>query len=495
MRGHWILFSLISGLTSFAFCDNNASNLKQKTVQQLLDEAKGYLGAAKFNEALNCYDAALEKEPSDYLTLFRRATTYLTVGRTESALRDLSSVLELKPKFHQALLQRGKLLLKDCRVDGALDDLRSYLAIQANDVEAQETLSEILLAKEDLVSLEIQLKANDHSQALEILNRLISACPLHTNLRMHRAEIHLQQGDIEMAVADFSRMMKIQPDNTSLLKRLAELHLSLGEISETVHSLKECLKQDPDHKGCKKLFREVKKLDKSLKSLDALVEGGQWPSVIKALEGDNGLIKQVEVIGSKKLREKTYSTACKASTEMKDAAKGIKWCSKALELDEGNVDALCNRAENRIANEEYDEALRDYEKAHNLDQNNRRVHEGYHRAQRLQKMAARKDYYKILGVPRTASNKAIKKAYRKLAQEWHPDKYRGDLDKEAVLKKMSEINEAYETLTDEEKRAKFDNGEDPNDPHQGHQGGHQHPFFQQGGFPFGHGGGSFRFNF
>jgi len=56
-----------------------------------------------------------------------------------------------------------------------------------------------------------------------------------------------------------------------------------------------------------------------------------------------------------------------------------------------------------------------------------------------------------LGVPRSASKKEIKRAFRKLAQQWHPDKYRGDFDKEKVIKKMSEINQAYEVLSNDGK--------------------------------------------
>jgi DnaJ family protein C protein 3 len=73
-----------------------------------------------------------------------------------------------------------------------------------------------------------------------------------------------------------------------------------------------------------------------------------------------------------------------------------------------------------------------------------------------------KDYYKILGVARSASQKEIKKAYRKKAQEWHPDKYSGDLPKEEVEKKMADINAAYEVLGSEESREKYDQGHDPN---------------------------------
>jgi len=62
----------------------------------------------------------------------------------------------------------------------------------------------------------------------------------------------------------------------------------------------------------------------------------------------------------------------------------------------------------------------------------------------------KRDYYQILGVPRDASKEEIKKAFRKLALQYHPDKGGGD---EA---KFKEINEAYEVLSDDKKRAYYD---------------------------------------
>ena len=64
-----------------------------------------------------------------------------------------------------------------------------------------------------------------------------------------------------------------------------------------------------------------------------------------------------------------------------------------------------------------------------------------------------KDYYKVLGVERTADDKELKKAFRKLAQQYHPDKNPGDKAAEA---KFKEINEAYTVLSDPEKRSKYD---------------------------------------
>jgi len=65
------------------------------------------------------------------------------------------------------------------------------------------------------------------------------------------------------------------------------------------------------------------------------------------------------------------------------------------------------------------------------------------------------DYYETLGVPRSATEKEIKTAYRKLARKWHPDLHTGK-EKEAAEEKFKQINEAYEVLSNPEKRGKFD---------------------------------------
>jgi molecular chaperone DnaJ len=84
---------------------------------------------------------------------------------------------------------------------------------------------------------------------------------------------------------------------------------------------------------------------------------------------------------------------------------------------------------------------------------------------------AKQDYYEILGVSKTAEEREIKKAYKRLAMKYHPDRNQGDKEAEA---KFKEIKEAYEILTDAQKRAAYDQ--------------YGHAAFEQGGMG---GGGGF----
>src|SRR5437588_10548574 len=89
-------------------------------------------------------------------------------------------------------------------------------------------------------------------------------------------------------------------------------------------------------------------------------------------------------------------------------------------------------------------------------------------------MAIKRDYYEVLGVSRSASGEELKRAYRKLALQYHPDRNPNDPQAETRFK---EINEAYEVLSDSSKRQRYDTF--------GHAGTQGMPGFDFGGAGFG----------
>ncbi len=78
------------------------------------------------------------------------------------------------------------------------------------------------------------------------------------------------------------------------------------------------------------------------------------------------------------------------------------------------------RGECHLTNEKGQDALNDFQRASQINQQDQRVHDGMRRAQLELKKSSRKDYYKVLGVAKDANEKTIKKAFRKLALENHP---------------------------------------------------------------------------
>ena len=164
---------------------------------------------------------------------------------------------------------------------------------------------------------------------------------------------------------------------------------------------------------------------------------------------------------NKKTNAKLYfnrATVLSRLTKLQDA---VADCTAALNLDETYLKALLRRAKCYMDLSEFDDAVRDYEKAFKMDKN-RDTRKLLQDAKMALKRSKRKDYYKILGIERSATDDEIKKAYRKRALVHHPDRHANasDAEKKEQEKKFKEVGEAYGVLSDPRKKARYDSGQD-----------------------------------
>lgn len=186
---------------------------------------------------------------------------------------------------------------------------------------------------------------------------------------------------------------------------------------------------------------------------------------------------------------------------MNNKKKAEPYCTDALKINPHSLYGLIAQSHRQTDAEDYEGAVATLNLAKEHHPSASQVQNLLQNAHVQLKRSKTKDYYKILNVPNDADERQIKRAYRALTKQFHPDKTTSQgVPKEEAERKMAGINEAYEVLSDPELRARFDRGDDPNSQeHQGNpfhgspfgQGpGGEHFFFQQGG---GGGGGGFKF--
>ncbi|XP_069676051.1 dnaJ homolog subfamily C member 3 [Periplaneta americana] len=454
----WV-FLLVLDLT-FDVSDSTS----QSEVNKHLEMGRDLLSRGQFQDALSHYHAAVEGDPSNYLTYFKRGTVYLALGKSKFALQDLDKVLQLKPDFTSARLQRGNVHLKQAQLNEAKEDFKKVLETEPNNEEAHRGLSKVEPTRDDISLAKAFVRGRDYRAAVELITKIIEVCPWSSMLRELRADCHVALGDTMSAISDIRSTTKLLSDNTAGFFKLATLYYQRGEPTESLKEVRECLRLDPEHKDCFPHYKVVKKVDKLINDAQEAINSKDYQDCIesanKVLKVETS-VQMIIFLAKEKL--------CHCYLHNDQLPLSLQSCREALEINK-DPRILCDRAEAYINSEMFDDAIHDYQDALELDENYNRAKEGKQRAQKLQKQAERRDYYKILGVSRTASKKDIIKAYRKAAQKWHPDNFQGD-EKKIAEKKFIDIAAAKEVLTDPEKREKYDNGEDPLDPEaQGNQG-------------------------
>ncbi|XP_017791599.1 PREDICTED: dnaJ homolog subfamily C member 3 [Habropoda laboriosa] len=441
-------------------------SVSQLEIDRHLELGREFLVNGQLQDALSHYHAAVEGDPNNYLTYYKRGAVYLALGKAKFTILDLDKVLELKPDFTSARLQRGTVLLKQAQFDKAEADFRDVLAVEPHNTDALNALYKIAPTQEDLLMVDRLMRDGDYVAAAQQISRIIEVCPWSAELRERRAECYEAFEDYVSAISDVRSTTKLQSDNTQGFFKLANLHYRVGQVEESLKEIRECLKLDPEHSKCFAFYKKVKEVAKLLTNAEESKNSSDYD---KCIDPAQRVLKLEPNVAN--VQFIAHQLLCKCYTSKSEVSQALKSCQEALKIRK-EAAVYCDRAEAYLAAEMFDDAIRDFKEALEIDMSLQRARQGLLKAQQRQKLSESRDYYKILGVPRTASKRDIIKAYRKAAQKWHPDNFQEGEEKKRAEKRFIDIAAAKEVLTDDEKRAKFDQGEDPLDPESGkHQQG------------------------
>lgn len=447
---------------------------EKMTASQLRSLGDQAQGRNDFTAAASAYTRLIQVEPTQN-NYYTRAQLYLRQRKYDRVIPDLNKAMELDKSFVKGLQTRAKIFKLQGRCAEAAADLEQILTLKPGD---KKTLEEMGPARQcaDLIRLVHQhYNAQQWQYALHYLSQVLeTAYQSHELLRL-RARTYLKLGDAQNALMDTRKILQSDKSDLEALLIRGLAYFEMGEYDNAVTHWREGLKNDPENAELKEQYKKLRLILRLQSDGDESGQGGRHQEAV-----DSYKEALTHVGDHKMLRVAINYKICDQYVHLKDGKQAHAACSIVLELHDGHFDALLRRGEASILTGEYQQAINDFQRAQQQQPQNGAAHDGLQRAQRLLKQSQQIDYYKELGVARNANDREIKKAFRKLALQYHPDKHT-ESDKEAAEKKFRIVAEAYEILADPEMRGKYDRGEEVK-PNQGGQQQQHNPFGNFGGF-------------
>ena len=241
---------------------------------------------------------------------------------------------------------------------------------------------------------------------------------------------------------------------------LAKAYYFKGDYDLAKREINNLIKQGVNDEKISKLKKNVETINDAKAKANSLFKGEKYDEAIneytKLLEFDPENKNFVAIILTN--RALCYKKQSKNMEALKDADEAIKnnpnyptaYIRRALIYEEFKM---------------FDDAKSDLSKAKELDPSNPKI-EGYiNEVNQKGESARNRDYYKILGIDRNASADEIKKAYRKMALKYHPDRNsESEQSKKIAQRKFEDVSDAYSVLSDPKKKSMFDQGIDPLNP-------------------------------
>ncbi|QSZ30562.1 hypothetical protein DSL72_000118 [Monilinia vaccinii-corymbosi] len=429
------------------------------------DAGNRYYKAKQYKKAIEEYSKAVEAMPSSSTYINNRAAAYMAAGQYYQALEDSKRADQLDPNNHKVLLRLARIYISMGLPQEAMDTFgRIQPPPSAKDMAPAKAMLQHLASAADA------LRNGTGSMAIhsiEQAERLLGmGVPKPRKWQLMRGEAYLKMGNVN-ALGDaqnvaMSLLRSNSQDPEALVLRGRALY-SQGENEKAIQHFRQALTCDPDYRDAVKYLRLVRKVDQLKTEGNAEFKAGRYTEAIAKYSEALKLDPTNRGTNSKLLQNRAL---CKS--RLKDYAAAIEDCDQALQLDPSYTKAKKTKATALGESGQWEDAVRELKQLQEQEPQDASIAKEVRRAELELKKSKRKDYYKILGVEKDADENQIKKAYRKAAIIHHPDKNRDDPHAEERFK---DIGEAYETLSNPEKRARYDSGVDLEDPMDGFGGG------------------------
>ncbi|XP_017240855.1 dnaJ protein P58IPK homolog [Daucus carota subsp. sativus] len=425
--------------------------------------------------------SALDGKPGDAAELYERVAHSIKVKRYSEAISDLNAAIEADPTLSEAYRHRASILRQLCRYEESEKSYKKFLDIKPGNSAVEKELSQLYQSRDALDTALNLFDSGNFTKSLGYVDKVVLVfSPECSKAKVLKVKLLLAAKDFSSVISETGFILKEDEDNLEALHLRGRAYYYLADHDVAIRHFKKGLRLDPEHSELKKAYFGVKKLLKKTKSAEDNENRGKLRLAVEDYKAALAL-DPTHIANNVNL----HLGLCKVLVKLGRGKDAVSSCTEALSIDGELLEALVQRGEAKLLVEDFEGAVSDLRAASEKSPQDRKIRQTLMKAEKALKISQRKDWYKILGISKTSSVSEIKKAYKRLALQWHPDK---NVDnREEAEAKFRDIAAAYEVLGDEEKRMRYDQGEDVEGMGMGGSGG---------GFnPFGGGGQQFTFHF
>ena len=469
--------------------------------EALKEKGNALFKEKRYADAIKFYEKALDINSSIEVLYSNKGTCKKCLKEYKDAINDYKKALELNPKNTKNMNRLASVYIIVGQIGEAKLLQEKALNLEPNNSTYREQMATIEKILEDETKLNDKINEKKFEDAEEVCKRMIEKVSDFSDLKLKYIKILIENVKLTEALQYINK----------------EVNYNDKKNDEFDYQTALCLYYDGQYEKAKKQINIMKSKGNKIDTNDLLNKVNTIESVknkaneiFKQKKYEEAIEEYTKILdfdpNNKKFNSLILANRALCYQKLNKNVEALRDSNQSIKLNPFYARGYVKRGNVYMELKMFDDARADFQKAKDLDPNVTGVEGFLSEANQKAEKARKRDYYAILGIDKNADERDIKRAYKKMAMKYHPDRNsETEESKKLAEKKFIDVNDAYSVLSDPKKRSMYDQGVDPLNPEEASGGGMHFGdaseifkmFFGGGGSPFGGfgNGGNIKFSF
>ena len=415
-----------------------------------------------YTNAIDYYTRGIQYNSSEPVLYSNRATCYKCLGKYKESVSDYKKAVQLNPRNTKNMKKLASVYIILGNFGEAQILLQKCCNLEPEDSSHYYELNRAKKMVEDYEKINEKVKEQKWEDVEEQSKKLLTDAPSFKELQKIYIQACLELCKftpiIDYINNSVSSYIKSKDEDFNYL--LAKAYYFKGDYDLARNVINNLIRQGFNDDKYAKLKRHIENINNAKIRANTYFKNNNYDQAIteytKLLEFDPENKNFMSLILTNR------ALCLKKQGKNMEALKDV---DQAIEYNPNYATAYIRRALIYEELKMFDDAKSDLSKAKELDPRNTKIDGYMNEANQKAEKARNRDYYQILGINRNATAAEIKKAYRKLALKYHPDRNsESEQSKKVAQRKFQDVSDAYSVLSDPKKKEMFDQGIDPLNP-------------------------------